>query len=178
MNATDYPWALRAERFSNETWGPPSRADWGAGPWQDEPDLVEWRVNELPGYALLILRGGMGALCGYVGVPESHPLHGKRRVLGCTWAGPCDERRVPSGEPPTCWWLGFDCAHGSEYAPLMHAHSSWLSDLTQLPPLHPVNEPSEYVTLEVCRERVEALAIIFATAAQTPTVLDVLIAAG
>lgn len=49
------------------------KSDWGDGPWQGEPDRVEWR---LLGFKCLILRGPMGTLCGYVGVPPGHPCYG------------------------------------------------------------------------------------------------------
>ncbi len=49
------------------------KTKWGEGPWQAEPDKVEWRHLGLP---CLIVRNGSGALCGYVGVPPTHPLHG------------------------------------------------------------------------------------------------------
>ena len=46
------------------------------GQWDDEPDKAQW-VDEATGLDCLIVRGPMGALCGYVGVPDSHPWHGK-----------------------------------------------------------------------------------------------------
>ena len=39
------------------------------GPWDNEPDKAQW-IDEASGYDCLIVRGGGGALCGYVGVPE------------------------------------------------------------------------------------------------------------
>lgn len=48
---------------------------YGAGPWADEPDSLTWD-DEKTGYRCHIWRNRMGALCGYVRVPESHPLHG------------------------------------------------------------------------------------------------------
>jgi hypothetical protein len=68
-------WALRAESIEPRI-GYPPREQWGEGPWQSEPDLVEWR-DAATGYPCLIVRGSMGALCGYVGLPPGHPLHGK-----------------------------------------------------------------------------------------------------
>lgn len=84
---------------------------WGPGPWQDEPDRIEW--VSAAGYVCLMLRqigdeedakiyggpGYSGHWCGYVGVPEDHPwprglgdmyeidVHG-----GITGGGPCDEK--------------------------------------------------------------------------------------
>lgn len=151
-----YPWALRVWRFDDQglekgqrqrweaeagrpldpkrdwgLWNPP-RSQWGDGPWQTEPDLVEWREDGIP-YPLIIIRGMPGAWCGYAGLPPGHPLFGGGP--GCdsglaitqavTWASACaddtDGQLVPTGEPPDCWWLGFDCAHPMQYAPRIDA---------------------------------------------------------
>lgn len=50
---------------------------WGPGPWQDEPDKEEW-VDADTGLTCHIRRNmlGTGSLCGYVGVPPTHPAHG------------------------------------------------------------------------------------------------------
>lgn len=47
-----------------------------SGPWDDEPDKAQW-IDEATGLDCLIVRGPVGALCGYVGVPPEHPWHGK-----------------------------------------------------------------------------------------------------
>jgi hypothetical protein len=46
-----------------------------AGPWDDEPDKIQWRDPET-GLACLVNRGPSGSLCGYVGVSQGHPLYG------------------------------------------------------------------------------------------------------
>src|SRR4051812_13463355 len=94
--AAAYPWALRVLRYDEHgrlpgaadeepNWFPP-RSAWGAGPWMTEPDLIEWRSKAAAPFPLLILRGGMGQLNGYVGVPPSHPMHGKHGFFpGTNW---------------------------------------------------------------------------------------------
>ena len=53
------------------------KTTWGSGPWSDEPDKRQW-IDQATGLPCLIVRvDGMGHLCGYVGVPPSHPAHGK-----------------------------------------------------------------------------------------------------
>jgi hypothetical protein len=119
------------------------KARWGSGPWQDEPDKAEWRYKGQP---CLIVRGPMGALCGYAGVMPGHPFYGKG-YNDCTQASPCGdpfycEHAVssrlwvhggltyadacdPGGrichEPPPgeeeVWWFGFDTAHGGDHCP-------------------------------------------------------------
>lgn len=104
------------------------------GPWDDEPDKVQWS-HEKTGLACMIRRGPMGNWCGYVGVDETHPYHGRgyhevEEVLevhgGLTYAAACDgdEDRgichVPGpGEPEPLWWFGFDCGHAGDLIPTM-----------------------------------------------------------
>lgn len=104
------------------------RTGWADGPWADEPDRMEWRDGSL---VLLAKRGPLGAWCGYVGVPPGHRWHGVSyndvEVMvhcgltyseGCTGdppSGICHIAR--DGEPDEVWWLGFDCAHGSDAIP-------------------------------------------------------------
>lgn len=45
------------------------------GPWMDEPDKVHW-IDPATDLDCLAVRNGMGAWCGYVGLPPSHPFHG------------------------------------------------------------------------------------------------------
>jgi hypothetical protein len=95
------------------------KSKWGEGPWQSEPDKAVW-VDEATGLDCLIVRGPVGALCGYVGVAEGHPWFGKGYSYclehgpdcedswnhrntgevevhgGLTFAGPCAESEDPS----------------------------------------------------------------------------------
>ena len=44
------------------------------GPWDNEPDKIQW-VDETTGLDCLMVRNWWGSWCGYVGVPEGHPLY-------------------------------------------------------------------------------------------------------
>lgn len=110
------------------------RDGWPTGPWDDEPDRIEWR-DEDTGYPCLMLRNRFGAWCGYVGLPPGHPWHGEsyddlpvQVHGGLTFASGCDDDpsvdpaervcHVPEeGEPADVWWLGFDCGHGDDLMP-------------------------------------------------------------
>jgi len=104
---------------------------WGAGPWQDEPDRVEWEHAGLP---CLALRNHYGNWCGYAAVPPGHPLHRKPYDEvdvsvhgGLTYASLCADAicHVPKpGEPEDVWWFGFDCGHAGDFSPQMHAFLS------------------------------------------------------
>lgn len=117
------------------------KTGWGDGPWQAEPDKRQW-ADKATGLPCLIVRGPMGALCGYVGVSKDHPGHGmdydalSNKLLpdgeyidvhgGLTFADGCghgaDESKgichIPApGEPDDVWWFGFDCAHPGDMMP-------------------------------------------------------------
>lgn len=111
------------------------KAVWGEGPWVGEPDKMQWQ-DPATGLPCLIVRNSecTGALCGYVGVPPGHPLHGKSyndvEVSvhgGLTFADKCrpeaDDGGIchvaDPGEPDDVWWLGFDCAHAMDLSPHM-----------------------------------------------------------
>lgn len=117
-------------------WTFTNKSEWPAGPWHNEFDKRQWMDVET-GLPCLIVRGPVGALCGYVGVPKGHPwykahydscdveVHG-----GLTFAGLCQERDPEhgichigdDGEDDHPWWLGFDCAHCDDLAPSYVRH--------------------------------------------------------
>ncbi len=52
------------------------KSKWEDGPWKSEPDQVNFKTEE--GLDAAIVRSShSGSLCGYVGIPKSHPWHGK-----------------------------------------------------------------------------------------------------
>lgn len=65
------------------------KSAWGPGLWQDESDKMQW-IDEATGLDCLIVRGPVGALCGYVGVPEGHPFFGIE-YSGCAHQPRCEE---------------------------------------------------------------------------------------
>lgn len=148
------------------------RSTWERGPWDDEPDKVQWPdpTTGLPCLAVRHERGGHW--CGYVGfapnlldrIPRSAALfdgdegdpdlrvHG-----GITFSAPCregEEERgvchVPEpGEPDPAHWLGFDCAHCYDLQP---AQIRWNRD-------HGFERAEEvYRTLGYVREQCARLA--------------------
>jgi hypothetical protein len=116
------------------------KSGWGPGPWSDEPDKAVW-VDEATGLDCMAVRHDeLGHWCGYVGVPEGHPAHGKGYDDvdvdvsvhgGLTFSGLC--RPVPDrpshgichieqpGRPEHVFWLGFDLAHVGDLSPGMRA---------------------------------------------------------
>lgn len=143
---------------------------WPAGPWDGEPDKVQW-PDAATGLPCLAVRNGYsGNWCGYVGVAEGHPyfeknyddegidvsVHG-----GLTFAAACRPGsteaggicHVPEpGEPEHVWWLGFDCAHWQDYCPndvVMGLERGYPFGRT---------EGSTYRTLDYVREQCASLA--------------------
>lgn len=104
------------------------RTGWPKGPWDDEPDRVDWKTEA--GYPAILLRQRRGNWCGYVGVPLEHPsradgfdadslnVHGSITYGGACAGVIC---HVPEpGEPDEVYWLGFDCGHDRDAAPGEH----------------------------------------------------------
>lgn len=98
----------------------------------DEPYEQSW-IDEATGFKCEAKRhSSLGHWCGYVGVPLSHPWHGKHydniHVYvhgGLTYAnghyGGALEAlgAVADGREDVdmTWWVGFDCAHAGDFAP-------------------------------------------------------------
>lgn len=110
-----------------------SELGWPAGPWDYEPDKMQWTDGETGLPCLAVRNHFFGNWCGYVGVESAHPFYGKGYDIdidvhgGLTYAGDCDPYgdestsicHVPgNGEPDHVWWFGFDCLHLHDYAPL------------------------------------------------------------
>ena len=131
------------------------KSQWDRGPWDDEPDKVQWQDQGTGLPCLAVRNPDLGFWCGYVGVAEGHPyfeqdydqeplselqVHG-----GLTFNDFCyhnDKERgichVPEpNEPDRVWWFGFDCGHtASDYSPGLAAtfkkigtHGSWPNDV-------------------------------------------------
>lgn len=149
------------------------KTSWGPGPWQEESDKVEWRHPD-NGLPCLIVRGGGGALCGYVACPPGHPFYGadgyagepeQLRVHGgITFGDKCAEdgricHVARPGEPDDVWWLGFDCGHYNDIRPedagLMYRYLRARDGI--------------YRSIDYVREQVESLAVqIFVAGEATP----------
>jgi hypothetical protein len=109
------------------------KSTWGDGPWQSEPDKMQW-TDLATGLPCLIVRNHFGALCGYVGVSREHPAYGKEFDKvdaevhgGLTFANRCSPSEavdaichIPApGEPDDVWWFGFDASHAFDLSPAM-----------------------------------------------------------
>ena len=102
------------------------RANWPSGPWDTEPDKLQW-IDLATDLDCLIVRNRLGALCGYVGVAAGHPWYGSDyddvsadAHGGLTYAEKCRDPicHVPQpGRSDDIWWLGFDCCHFGDLCP-------------------------------------------------------------
>jgi hypothetical protein len=124
------------------------KAGWGPGPWQEEPDKVQW-ADGGTGLACLARRNARnGSWCGYVGVGNAHPAYGKDHTAvdvsvhgGLTYSEACEEddkeygicHIAGPGEEEPLWWFGFDCAHAWDLLPGLRAQLpealSWPGDI-------------------------------------------------
>jgi len=102
------------------------RSNYVSGEWDNEPDKENW-IDPETNYDCMIVRGPLGGLCGYVGIPESNPFferdyddvpvhtHG-----GLTYGSFCSGDICHSNERYKTYWLGFDCAHSGDMIPSRH----------------------------------------------------------
>lgn len=118
--------------METKQWTTIDKSDWGDGPWQDEPDKIQW-ADEATGLPCLAVRSHTGSWCGYAGVLEGHPwyqvdpfditvsVHG-----GLNFATHCQENgeesrgicHIPGpGETDKIYWIGFDCGHAWDLKP-------------------------------------------------------------
>jgi hypothetical protein len=104
------------------------RTGWPPGPWDQEPDRIEWRARA--GLPCLIVRSpSVGVLCGYVGLPPGHRYHGVDAEavdvevpVDLCYSAPCRGAicHVPApGKAEDVWWIGFDCAHAHDLMPFV-----------------------------------------------------------
>jgi hypothetical protein len=109
------------------------RSKWPSGPWDSEPDKVQWKDTATGLPCLAVRHSDAGHWCGYVGVPEGHPWFEKDGYSavhadvhgGLTFSGHCrpgsEDRAIchipEPGESDNVWWLGFDCAHAWDWSP-------------------------------------------------------------
>jgi hypothetical protein len=108
------------------------KSTWGDGPWQTEPDRVEWIFHGVP--CLMIRHASWGSWNGYAGVEPGHKWHGKDRAEtecnahgGITYCGPVDEYLQMLSKPRSfknVWWIGFDTGHAFDLMPGMRASLS------------------------------------------------------
>jgi hypothetical protein len=98
------------------------KTTWGEGPWQHEPDKLQFKHMR---FDCELLRARAGHWCGYVDIPKPHIYHGKgyddipaEVHGGLTYAG-------PNGD---AWRIGFDCAHLGDLSPKYD--QSWDCDAT------------------------------------------------
>ena len=136
--------------------------DFGSGPWESEPDKIQWQ-DQKTGFVCLIVRNHMGVLCGYVGVAMDHQLYGEAYNEhydlechgGLTFSGVSRGEKicpaVKPGEDDKVWWFGFDCAHGGDYIPIYEKIG-----LPQVPGFP--DKPAEYRNVEYVTGQVELLA--------------------
>src|SRR6266571_4523486 len=118
------------------------KSQWGDGPWQREPDKIQWQDQKTGMPCLIVRHKELGHLCGYVGVTREHPLfqHGSDDVDlsahgGITFASLCapeDKEHgvchiVDPGEDDVVWWFGFDFAHCGDLSPGLRIYTMGIS---------------------------------------------------
>lgn len=95
-------------------------------PWDGEPHRLNWNHAGLD--CMIVRHAKSLHLCGYVGVPKDHVLHGvdyREEPMGGFWihggitySEKCSHTicHIKEGEDDI-WWFGFDCNHSADFAP-------------------------------------------------------------
>lgn len=149
---------------------------WPEGPWDGEPDKVQW-PDAATGLPCLAVRSPHnGNWCGYVGLPPEHPMYGRGYDDdgvdfdvhgGLTFSNKCSPGKDESqgichtpapGEPDDVWWFGFDCSHSWDYSP------QDVKDEDELGYSYALMEGQQYRTLAYVQQQCTRLAGQFMTA--------------
>lgn len=93
-----------------------SREGWKSGPWDSEQDTYVWK-DEKTGYPCHIRRNTLGAFCGYVGVPDTHPSYGDIEAYEFDVHGGITYTNKSKDAEEDVWVLGFDCSHLGDALP-------------------------------------------------------------
>ena len=134
------------------------KSSWPAGQWKTEPDKREWQDETTELQCLIVRTKITGVLCGYVGVLPGHvayELDPSNQLFyindicphgGLTYAGKSQGpicHKEKNGKTDDVWWLGFDCDHYGDLAPIqrMHGIDSFFGE-------HQYYRNIEYVTQE------------------------------
>src|SRR5881397_2025724 len=119
--------AQEPRKLTMEKW--PTKKQWGSGPWQAEPDHVEW-IDEATDMPCIANRNMiLGHWNGYVAIPPGHPyLENKVDVKvhgGITFRGPCNKKVGICSEQARedIEFIGFDCGHCFDLSPGMEANA-------------------------------------------------------
>lgn len=143
------------------------RTGWDAGPWDSEPDKIQFEAHGLP--CLIVRHESGGHLCGYVGVGPDHPFYQKDYDTppvqvhgGLTYASLCveDDKEhgichvAQPGQPDPAWWFGFDCAHVWDMSPGTRASLAKYGIDTS-----PIDPYETYKTIEYVRAQTIDLAL-------------------
>ncbi len=106
------------------------RSGWTSGPWDLEPDRLDFEHNGIP--CLMLRHPTNGNWCGHAAVAAGHPYHGKEYDDvqaevhgGLTYANHCGGSicHVPKpGDPDEVYWFGFDCSHCDDLSPGMRRY--------------------------------------------------------
>ena len=91
------------------------KSQWAKGVWDDEPDMLEG-IDDDTGYPVQIIRNFMGALCGYLVIPKSHPYFNSHEYGVDVHGGITYEEELFKQDDIM---IGFDCNHVGDASPYM-----------------------------------------------------------
>jgi len=89
-------------------------------PWLNEPNSLIWQDKKTGLICEIHRNPKMGHLCGYVNIPENHPLIEKDyNDLNFNVHGGVTFSNKLLNSYKNCWKIGFDCAHSEDLSPFL-----------------------------------------------------------
>lgn len=144
---------------SNRSWIFIDKSRWLRGPWDNEPDKVQW-VDEATGLPCVIRRSPLGSLAGYVGVmdPErNHPARSGKFCVPVTFGDYFWDPRLYE-EPPFSHSVdyGYHFVGGDKNLFYIGFHAGHDGDFCPAPPIR--GNPRNYRDIGYVRDRCSELA--------------------
>lgn len=164
-------------------WTSEEKIKWlGYGEWVEEADVVEFEYLGYQGHIVRVVKREPfavkeayfgGHFCGYVKIPETHPLFRKKKE--CWDADLKCHGGITYSESHEEHWIGFDCGHSGDYVPTVEhmrrtdPEHSQMREAFPLPEgfenfslFNPVYRNIEYV-MESCIDLIDSLINISVT---------------
>lgn len=111
----------------------PPFSEWGDGPWKaegnDSVSVSGWQTIHL-GLQCQVIRNQLGAWCGYVRLPDTHPWTSLDALedIPVTVHGGVSFIGTPEfDDSGRGIWIGFDCGHFDDYVPGLEASMKKIS---------------------------------------------------
>lgn len=144
------------------------KSTWADGPWQREPDKLQW-IDQKTGFPCLVVRNSSGALGGYVGVSEKNPFFQKNSIFVWIHGGLSykdfsqkdNEQGIcyisESQQSQSIWWFGFTCDRPGDIRPAKNDFYGEYRDIAFV--IQEVESLAQQIQEVSCRASASSLAL-------------------